>query len=39
VKTVIADAETTLKLIANFPDEENWADKNAMTQQAPIFPG
>jgi hypothetical protein len=39
VKSVIADAETTLKLIANFPDEENWADKNAMTQQAPIFPG
>jgi hypothetical protein len=30
-KSVVADGDTTLKLLANFPDEENWADKNAMT--------
>lgn len=31
VKSVIADNETTLKLLANFPDNENWADKNALS--------
>jgi hypothetical protein len=30
VKSVIADADTTLKILANFPEEENWADKTAM---------
>lgn len=31
VKSVIADNETTLKILANFADSENWADKNALS--------
>ncbi len=31
IKGLIADNETTLKILANFPDNENWADKNAMS--------
>ena len=27
VKTLIADQDLTLKILANFPDNENWADK------------
>ena len=29
-KGIIADTETTLALLANFPNEENWSDKTAM---------
>ncbi|CDW77342.1 protein cpsf-4 [Stylonychia lemnae] len=32
IKSVIADNETTLKILANFPDNENWFDKNALSQ-------
>ena len=27
---VIADSDTTLKILANFPDKENWSDRNAI---------
>ena len=30
VKSVIADTDTTLRILANFPESENWADKNAL---------
>lgn len=30
IKGLIADNDSTLKILANFPDGENWADKNAM---------
>lgn len=30
VKTVIADIDVTLKQLANFPEEENYIDKNAL---------
>jgi hypothetical protein len=29
---VVADADTTLKMLANFPDKENWSDRNALPQ-------
>lgn len=32
VKCVIADMETTLKYLANFPDSENWQDRTAIQQ-------
>ncbi len=34
---VIADSDTTLKVLANFPDKENWSDRNALQQQAPAM--
>ena len=40
IKSVIADNETTLKILANFPEKENWTDKNAFTVPTnPMFPG
>ena len=27
---VLADSDTTLKLLGNFPDKENWSDRNAL---------
>ena len=27
---VVADSDTTLKILANFPDKENWSDRNAI---------
>lgn len=30
LKSCIADLETTLSTLANFPPEENWVDKNSM---------
>lgn len=30
---VIADSDTTLKILANFPDKENWSDRNAISSQ------
>jgi hypothetical protein len=30
IKTIIADNDTTLMILANFPVEEEWADKNAI---------
>ena len=29
---VIADSDATLKILANFPDKENWSDRNAYQQ-------
>jgi hypothetical protein len=27
---VVADSDTNLKMLANFPDKENWTDRNAI---------
>jgi hypothetical protein len=32
---VVGDSDTTLKTLANFPDKENWSDKNAIQVQPP----
>jgi cleavage and polyadenylation specificity factor subunit 4 len=34
---VIADSDTTLKILANFPDKENWTDRNAISSQQPAI--
>ena len=30
MKSIISDHDLTLKALANFTDEENWVDKNAV---------
>ena len=30
IKSIISDASLTLTALANFPEEENWADKSAV---------
>lgn len=37
---MIADQDTTLATLANFPEKENWSDKNAFNiPPNQIFPG
>jgi len=38
LKSVIADVDTTLKILARFTDKEDWQDKNAI-QQNSFHPG
>ena len=35
LKGLIADTDTTLKILANFPEDENWLDKSALQQSLP----
>lgn len=39
LKSVVIDEQTSLKNLANFPDEENWAQNTALPHQGKLVPG
>lgn len=39
IKSIISDSDSSLRMLANFPEAENWADKNILAVNQGNFMG